>query len=99
MQLVADLPESIDAPVKKGDKVGSVKLVLAGEELGEVDLVANETVELSKLLYYYDQAMQLLDSFWVKFAIIFVVLLVVAYIALMVMTNKRHRRTRRRRSL
>lgn len=99
VQLVADIPESIDAPVKKGDKVGSVKLVLAGEELGEVDLVANETVELSKLLYYYDQAMQLLDSFWVKFAIIFVVLLVVAYIALMVLTNKRHRRSRRRRSL
>ncbi len=103
VQLVPTLPESIDAPVKKGDKVGSVKLVLAGEELGEVDLVANESVEMSKILYYYDQAMELLDSFWVKFAILFVALLVVAYIALMILMNKHNRKRRmnqkRRRNL
>ncbi|MBQ8918459.1 MAG: hypothetical protein IJ044_07030, partial [Oscillospiraceae bacterium] len=89
--------------VKKGDKVGSVKLVLAGEELGEVDLVANESVEMSKILYYYDQAMELLDSFWAKFAILFVALLVVAYIALMILMNKHNRKRRmnqkRRRNL
>lgn len=103
VQLVPTLPESIDAPVKKGDKVGSVKLVLAGEELGEVDLVANESVEMSKILYYYDQAMELLDSFWAKFAILFVALLVVAYIALMILMNKHNRKRRmnqkRRRNL
>ena len=103
VQLVPTLPESIDAPVKKGDKVGSVKLVLAGEELGEVDLVANESVEMSKILYYYDQAMELLDSFWAKFAIIFVALFVVAYIALMILMNKHNRKRRmnqkRRRNL
>jgi len=103
VQLVPTLPESIDAPVKKGDKVGSMKLVLAGEELGEVDLVANESVEMSKILYYYDQAMELMDSFWVKFAVLFVVLLVVAYIALMILMNKHNRKRRmnqkRRRNL
>ncbi len=103
VQLVPDLPESIDAPVKKGDKVGSVKLVLAGEELGEADLVANDSVEMSKLLYYYDQAMNMLDSFWVKFAVIFVVLLFVGYIVIMILINKHSRKRRmnqkRRRSL
>ena len=100
VQLVPTLPESSDAPVTKGD---SVKLVLAGEELGEVDLVANESVEMSKILYYYDQAMELLDSFWAKFAILFVALLVVAYIALMILMNKHNRKRRmnqkRRRNL
>lgn len=103
VQLVPDLPESIDAPVKKGDKVGSVKLVLAGEELGEVDLVANQSVEMSKILYYYDQAMELLSGFWVKFAVIFVVLLFITYIALMILMNKHSRKRRtspkRRRNL
>jgi D-alanyl-D-alanine carboxypeptidase (penicillin-binding protein 5/6) len=103
VQLVPTLPESIDAPVKKGDKVGSVKLVLAGEELGEVELVANESVEMSKILYYYDQALQLLSSFWVKFAVIFTVLLVVTYIGLMILVNKNSRKRRmnqkRRRNL
>ena len=103
VQLIPDLPESIDAPVKKGDKVGTVKLVLAGEELGEVELVANESVEMSKLLYYYDRAMELLESFWVKFAILFVVFGLVAYIVLMIVINKNSRRRRagrrRRRNL
>ena len=88
VQLVPNLPESIDAPVKKGDKIGTVKLILAGEELGEADLVANESVEMSKILYYYDQAMQLMNHFWVKFAIIFIILLFITYIVLMVMINK-----------
>ena len=103
VQLIPDLPESIDAPVKKGDKVGTVKLVLAGEELGEVELVANESVEMSKLLYYYDRAMELLESFWVKFAILFVVFGLIAYIVLMIVINKNSRRRRagrrRRRNL
>lgn len=103
VQLIPSLPDSIDAPVKKGDKIGSVKLVLAGETLGEVDLVANDSVEMSKILYYYDQAMILLDSFWVKFAVIFVVLLVFTYIVLMIAMNKHSRKRRmnqkRRRTL
>ncbi len=103
VQMVTDLPESIDAPIKKGDKVGTVTLVLAGEELGQVDLVANETVEMSKVLYYYDQVLQLLNGFWAKFVIIFVVLLIITYIALMILMNKNSRRrranSRRRRSL
>lgn len=102
VQLVPNLPESIDAPVKKGDKIGTVKLILAGEELGEADLVANESVEMSKILYYYDQAMQLMNHFWVKFAIIFVILLFITYIVLMVMINKQRGKRRfrkRRRSL
>ena len=103
VQLIPDLPESIDAPVKKGDKIGSVTLVLAGEELGKADLVANDSVELSKILYYYDQAMIILSGFWAKFALIFVVLSVITYIVLMIVMNKHSRKRRanqkRRRSL
>jgi D-alanyl-D-alanine carboxypeptidase (penicillin-binding protein 5/6) len=103
IQLIPDLPESVDAPVKKGDKIGSVKLVLAGEELGQADLVANDSVEMSKLLYYYDQAMIILGGFWAKFALIFVVLSIITYITLMIVMNKHSRKRRlnqkRRRNL
>ena len=47
--------------------------------------------------------MELLSSFWVKCAIIFVALFVVAYIALMIIMNKHNRKRRmnqkRRRNL
>ena len=94
VQLIPELPESIDAPVKKGDKIGTVTLVLAGEELGKADLVANDSVEMSKILYYYDQAMILLGGFWAKFALIFVVLSIISYTTLMIVMNKHSRKRR-----
>jgi len=100
VQLVPDLPASVDAPIKKGQKIGSVKLVLAGEELGSVDLVANDTVQMSRVLYYYDKVMQALDTLWAKFAILFIGLLAVSYVVIMLVHNTRrqgvHRGGRRR---
>ncbi len=39
------LPESIDAPVRKGDVIGKVKVSLNGGEIGEYDILAGETAE------------------------------------------------------
>ncbi len=96
VQFVPKLPESIDAPVEKGQKVGTLELYLAGEKLGEVGLITNDSVELSSVLYYYDAVITFFDSFWAKFALIFVVLLVVVYVAYMMLRN-RNRQSRRRR--
>lgn len=35
------LPEEITAPVKKGDTVGRVRVLLSGEEIGSVDIIAD----------------------------------------------------------
>lgn len=40
-----DLPESITAPVKKGDVIGSLKFTLNGEELASFDITAVDDVE------------------------------------------------------
>ncbi len=45
LQAVFDLPESICAPVTVGQKVGQVRYLLDGEEVGSVDIVACESVE------------------------------------------------------
>ncbi len=39
------LPESLTAPVRQGDKIGSVKYTLNGETIGELDIRASENVE------------------------------------------------------
>lgn len=40
-----ELPESLEAPVKKGDKVGTVKYYLGEEVIHELDIIATEDVE------------------------------------------------------
>ena len=40
-----DIPDSIEAPVNAGDKIGSLKFSLNGEEIASFDVVADETVE------------------------------------------------------
>lgn len=39
------LPESVNAPVKKGDSVGSMEYYLNGEKIGEVPFVINESID------------------------------------------------------
>lgn len=87
----------IDAPVKKGTEVGYVRLLLAGQEIGQVRLVAAETVERSNWLYYVDQAKTFLKSFVFKFVLIFLIVLVVLYVLLMIIRNHNRRRYRMKR--
>lgn len=86
--------DPVRAPVRKGDKVGEVSLMLAGEEIGRVNLVSSETVEQSQWLYYLDQAKSFTKSFWFKFTVILLVLLLAFYIVLMVIRNRNRRRYR-----
>lgn len=92
VQLLPDIPKSIQAPVSKGDEIGSVRLMLAGEEVGRVVLLANESIEMSKTLYYWEQVKSFFDSFWAKFTVIFVGLLLLLYIVLMIIRNHNFRK-------
>ncbi len=53
--------EKLTAPIKKGDKVGSADYFLNGEKIGEVDMVAKETV---KELQYLDALKKLMSDFF-----------------------------------
>lgn len=86
------LPEVVKAPVKVGDAVGYVRIILAGEEIGQVMLVASEDVEASRLLIVLDKLYTMTLSFWFKFAVAFVVISAVLYIALMIIRNRNRRR-------
>ena len=45
IQYKTELPESISAPINKGDKVGEVIFTLDGKEIGRRDICATEGVE------------------------------------------------------
>ena len=84
--------EYLDAPVTKGDTVGYARIMMGGEELGQVELVANEDIEQSRMLYYWSRVQSFFGSFWFKFFFIFLLILLGLYIALMVIRNRNHRR-------
>jgi len=39
------IDEKIEAPLKKGDKIGSVVVTLSGEQIGEIPIVLNENID------------------------------------------------------
>lgn len=86
----------INAPIKKGQTIGYVKLMLGGEEVGRVPLVAAQSVEQSKSLYYLDKIKSFFNTFIFKFVFTFVIIILVLYIVLMIIRNRNRRRYKMR---
>lgn len=82
-----ELEESIDAPVKKGDKLGKAKIMFAGQQIGTVDIVAAEDANLNVFLYIKSIPL-------IRYIFIVVVLLIVAYLVAFVISNRRRKKRR-----
>ena len=55
LQQTFDVPESVEAPIQKGDKIGTVTVSLSGEVIGTVDLLAAQDVALNPVLYAFSR--------------------------------------------
>ncbi len=101
VKVVCDAPESIDAPVKKGDVVGTVTVYYKDEELKTVNLVAGEDVEKSEITYTVHVFKSVLNSwqFWIAVGV--VVILLIVYIALIshIRTKNKRRRVKKYRRM
>ncbi len=92
--VVGGIDEPVRAPVKKGQEIGYVSLMLAGEEIGRVPLVSAESVEANALLVFTDKIEMLFASFWFKFVVVYAVLLFISYVFIMILRNKNKQRYR-----
>lgn len=92
-----DLPAVINAPIEEGDQVGTIRLMLAGEEIGRVPAVAAEDVDASLIATLIDQFKRLFRSFLSKFIVVFVILSIIAYIIITVLRGRNKNRYYRRR--
>ena len=68
--------ESVNAPVKKGEVMGTAKVIYAEQVLGEVNLVAGQDIEGSPWLIFFDFVKRIFTS--VAFLVIFIILIVLA---------------------
>lgn len=96
-----NVPESIDAPVKKGDIVGKAIVYYKGSEvksktkLAEVNLVSSETVERSGILYIISVIQNVVTSRWFLAVVAIIVVLLIAYIIISSILKRRNRKRRR----
>lgn len=87
--------EKLMAPITAGEKLGEVTLSKNGVIYGTVDLVAASGVDLSRGEYIKAKISDTLDSKVFKIILWCVIILVVAYIALVVMYRVRRARHRK----
>ncbi len=69
------LPDTINAPVKKGEILGTAQLIYGSEVIGTIDIISGETIQRSELLYILSLISGLFES---TVFIIFLVLVVLA---------------------
>ncbi len=94
MDIVTNIPDSLTAPVLEGNIVGTATISYANQELTKVNLIAAETVERSKMLYFLDSVKKILKSKWMILAIGIVVVLFVIYLLVTLIYNSKKKKNK-----
>ena len=93
--VTTDLPESVEAPVQKGQKIGTATLSYAGQELTTIDLVAAESVERSNVLHTLSQVESVVTSTWFIVIVGVIIFLLLVYIILAMIYNRKKKKLRK----
>lgn len=89
-------PESVNAPIKAGDVIGSATYSYNGTTYGTVELVALSDVERSTVLYYADLLSNFFQSTVFKVILIVLAVFVVLYILFNLTFGEMRRRNQRK---
>ncbi len=89
--------ESVDAPVSRGQILGTITLSYGDTVYGTVDLLADEDVSASNLLMFQRSALEFISSSTFKLGAAAAAVLILLIIIFVLMLRSRRRRDRRRR--
>ena len=95
-KLEPDLPESVEAPVEAGQKLGTVTLTYNGKDYGTLDLVTVSGAARSETQYRIKVIKEYLELWWVKALIVAGALFLLFLIVLIAVVIPRGRRRRSR---
>lgn len=93
--VTADKPESVQAPIRKGEQIGTATLSYAGEKIATVPLVAAESVQKSNLVEGWEQGKSLLASPWFQVIAAVFGALVIVYIILVFLYRRKQKQLRK----
>lgn len=86
--------DSVEAPVEKGQVLGTVTLTYNGKEYGTMNLVATNSVARSDLLYHVARLKAFFGQLWVRLVILVIILLVLFFLVRRLIFGKRRRKRR-----
>lgn len=79
--------DSVEAPVKKGDVLGTADIVYAEQVIGTVNLVAGDSVQASKLLIGIKYVKGFFSSVYMKIVYALIVLAIIIFILMIIKLN------------
>lgn len=88
------IDEEIAAPVRQGDKLGTVTLSYANQNIASIDIVASESVDRSDWLVFLESIQIMLSSTWFIILVTVMILLIIAYIITAAVYNNRKKNQR-----
>lgn len=84
--------ESFDAPIEKGEVLGTADIFYAGESLGTINLVAGDTLKANMVLKAARYLKKAVTSTVFKIVIVAIVLAIVVFILMIILMNRGRRR-------
>lgn len=96
VELIPSATRELEAPIKKGDEIGSVLIKYEDREYITLPLVAADDVERSIIAYAINKIKDIVKSPYALIAVAVVLLAIICYIIYVIQYNKRKRRRRRR---
>lgn len=91
VQTVTSLPERIDAPISKGDILGTVSYQYRGTEIGSANLVAANDVEQNMILHIFHIVIGIILN-----PLVFIPVILIIIIAAVARSRKKRRERKRR---
>jgi len=87
--------EKVDAPIKKGQKLGTADIIYAEQKIGTVNLIANEDIQKSTLLTALRAVKNFFTSSYMKVVYILIVLAIVVFIIAVIKLNTKKLKQRK----
>ncbi|MFI3284454.1 MAG: hypothetical protein R3Y57_05165 [Erysipelotrichaceae bacterium] len=81
IQIISDVPETIDAPIELNQVLGSVQVIYEEEVIYQFNVVSNEQIERSNVLYYTDVIMTWIMNHLVISIVSFSIIIAVLWLA------------------
>lgn len=89
VKIVPKVPESVDSPVTKGQKIGTADIEYDGQKIATVNLVASESVDRSEFVYGVTIIKNVITSPWFIAAAVLVLVLFIIYLVAVSMMGKK----------
>ncbi|MFR9183840.1 MAG: D-alanyl-D-alanine carboxypeptidase family protein [Christensenellales bacterium] len=89
VEIVPNVPKSVDTPVTKGQKIGTADIKYGGQKIASVNLVASESVDRSEFVYGATVIKNVITSPWFIGAAVLVLVLFIIYLIAVSMMGKK----------